>query len=203
MISGYETSFDECWDLVEHWTLVGAEQDLVVAKHRDTQLGFALLLRFYGWFGRFPRVRAELHKDVVEFAARQLGVDAGSWGFYEWAGRTIKRHRAEIHAYLGFRECTVVDAEKLTDWLAGDHAQKERPFELAKDAVLAEPRLSVILSRSCCCSGEDEEVQGVNHGTGLTLRCLAQSGQACGILVVAYQLQRGVCLAAQCRRGLA
>jgi len=34
-------------DLVEHWTVVGAEQDLVAAKHRDTQLGFALLLKFY------------------------------------------------------------------------------------------------------------------------------------------------------------
>ncbi|MEV0216122.1 hypothetical protein [Micromonospora sp. NPDC050695] len=42
-------------DLVEHWTLVGAEQDLVAAKHRDTQLGFALLLKFYGRFDRFPR----------------------------------------------------------------------------------------------------------------------------------------------------
>ncbi len=120
--------------------MVGAEQDLVAAKHRDTQLGFALLLKFYGRFGRFPRGRAELHEDVVEFVARQLGVQAGSLGFYEWAGRTIKRPRAEIRADLGFRECTVVDAEKLTDWLAGGYAQKERRFELAKDAVLAELR---------------------------------------------------------------
>ncbi|WP_405097542.1 DUF4158 domain-containing protein [Micromonospora sp. NBC_01412] len=127
-------------DLVEHWTLVGAEQDLVAAKHRDTQLGFALLLKFYGRFGRFPRGRAEPHDDVVEFVARQLGVDVGSLGFYEWAGRTIKRHRAEVRAHLGFRECMVADAEKLTDWLAGDYAQKERRFELAKDAVLAELR---------------------------------------------------------------
>jgi hypothetical protein len=29
-------------DLVEHWTVVGAEQDLVAAKHSDTRLGFAL-----------------------------------------------------------------------------------------------------------------------------------------------------------------
>ena len=76
-------------DLVEHWTVVGAEQDLVAAKHRDTQLAFALLLKFYGRFGRFPRGRAELHNDAVEFVARQLGVDAGSLGFYEWTGRTI------------------------------------------------------------------------------------------------------------------
>jgi TnpA family transposase len=127
-------------DLVEHWTVVGAEQDLVAAKHRDTQLGFALLLKFYGRFGRFPRGRAEFHDDAVEFIARQLAVDAGSLGFYEWTGRTIERHRAEIRAHLGFRQCTVGDAEKLTDWLASDYAQKERRYELAKDALLAECR---------------------------------------------------------------
>jgi hypothetical protein len=103
----------ELGDLVEHWTLVGDERDLVAAKHSDTQLGFALLLKFYGRFGRFPRGRSELHDDAVEFVARQLGVSAGSVGFYEWSGRTIKRHRAEIRAYLGFRECTVADAEDL------------------------------------------------------------------------------------------
>ncbi len=34
----------------------------------------------------------------------------------------------------------MADAEKLTDWLAGDYAQKKRRFELVKDAVLAELR---------------------------------------------------------------
>jgi len=76
----------------------------------------------------------------VEFVARQLGVDSGSLGFYEWTGRTIERHRAEIRAHLGFRQCTVGDAEKLTDWLASDYAQKERRYELVKDALLAECR---------------------------------------------------------------
>jgi hypothetical protein len=70
--------------------VVGGEQDLVAAKHCDTQLAFALLLKFYGRFGRFPRGRVELHNDAVEFVARQLGVDAGWLGFYEWTGRTIK-----------------------------------------------------------------------------------------------------------------
>jgi hypothetical protein len=62
-------------DLVEHWTLVGAEQDLLAAEHRDTPLGSALSLTFYG---RFPRGRAELHDDVVDFVARRLGADTGS-----------------------------------------------------------------------------------------------------------------------------
>lgn len=126
-------------DLVEHWTLVGAERDLVVGKHRDTQVGFALMLKFYGRFGRFPRGRAELHPDAVEFVAKQLGADSGSLGFYEWSGRTIKRHRAEIRAHLGFRECTVADAKELTGWLAGDYALiKAAPGNVSLASMLTE-----------------------------------------------------------------
>jgi hypothetical protein len=44
-------------ELIEHWTLVGQETDLVSAKHLDTRLTFALLLKFYGRHGRFPRSR--------------------------------------------------------------------------------------------------------------------------------------------------
>jgi TnpA family transposase len=130
----------ELGDLVEHWTLVGKECGLVAAKNSDTQLGFGLLLKFYGRFGRFPRGRSELHDDAVEFVARQLGVSAGSVGLYEWSGRTIKRHRAEIRAYFGFRECSVADAEELAGWLAGGCAQEERRYELVRDELLAECR---------------------------------------------------------------
>lgn len=130
----------ELGDLVEHWTLVGTERDLVAAKNYDTQLGFALLLKFYGRFGRFPRGRSELHDDAVEFVARQLGVSAGSVGLYEWSGRTIKRHRAEIRVHFGFRECTVADADELAGWVADGYAQEERRYELVRDALVAELR---------------------------------------------------------------
>jgi Domain of unknown function (DUF4158) len=127
-------------DLVEHWTLLDAERNLVVAKQRDTQLGFALLIKFYGRFGRFPRGRGELHPDAVEYLARALGVTPSSLGFYEWSGRTMERHRAEIRRHFGFRECTVADAAKLTDWLAGGYTQRERRFELVREELLAECR---------------------------------------------------------------
>ena len=112
----------------------------MAAKNYDSELGFALLLKFYGRFGRFPHGRSELHDDAVEFVARQLGVDAGSVGFYEWSGRTLTRHRAEIRAHFGFRECTVTDADDIAGWLAGGCAQEERRYELVRDVLLAELR---------------------------------------------------------------
>jgi hypothetical protein len=91
--------------------------------------------------GRFPAGRGELADEladeVVEFVARQVGVAASDLGFYDWSGRQIKAHRAEIRAHLGFRECSVADAGKLTAWLAGHVAQAERRPELVKAELLA------------------------------------------------------------------
>src|SRR5215211_4892211 len=46
-------------ELVERWTLLGGEQDLVAGKRGATRLRFALLLKFYSFRGRFPRGRSE------------------------------------------------------------------------------------------------------------------------------------------------
>ena len=55
-------------------------------------------------------------------------------------GGTIKAHRAEIRAHLGFRECSVADAGKLTAWLAGHVTQAERRPELVREELLARCR---------------------------------------------------------------
>ncbi|KOG31601.1 hypothetical protein ADK34_10380 [Streptomyces viridochromogenes] len=39
-------------------------------KHGATRLGFAVLLKFYTQYGRFPRNRAELPGEAVEFPRR-------------------------------------------------------------------------------------------------------------------------------------
>ncbi|OEJ37344.1 hypothetical protein BGK70_03485 [Streptomyces agglomeratus] len=113
-------------ELVEHWTLLKDEQALVSGKRGATRLGFAVLLKFYTQYGRFPRGRAELAGEAVEFVARQVQVPASELGFYDWTGRTVEYHRAQIREHLGFRECSVADAEKLTAYLAEHVAHKER-----------------------------------------------------------------------------
>lgn len=44
-------------ELVEHWTLLDDEQEMVAGKRGATKLGFALLLKFYTRYGRFPAGR--------------------------------------------------------------------------------------------------------------------------------------------------
>ncbi|GAB3214239.1 hypothetical protein GCM10027294_52970 [Marinactinospora endophytica] len=94
-------------ELVEHWTVLDDEQDLVTGKRGTTKLGFALLMKYYTRHGRFPRGRADFPDEVVGFVARQVKVPATDFGFYEWSGRTIEYHRKQTEggglAVLGGR----------------------------------------------------------------------------------------------------
>ncbi|MGH3199889.1 MAG: hypothetical protein ACRDOH_09575 [Streptosporangiaceae bacterium] len=68
-------------------------------------------------------------------------------GFTSGPGRTVKRHRAEIRALFGFRECTVADAEELAGWLAGGYAQEERRYELVRDEEITAEEIREILKQ--------------------------------------------------------
>jgi hypothetical protein len=113
-------------ELVEHWTVLEYERKLIARKRGPTRLGFAVLLKFFTQRGRLPSGRSELPDEAIEFVARQVKVSASDMGFYEWSGSTIEYHRAQIREHLGFRECSVVDQDKLTDWLAANVAHAER-----------------------------------------------------------------------------
>ena len=122
-------------ELVERWTVLGDDQDLIAGKRGPTRLGFALLLKFFTQYGRFPEGRSELPDEAVEFVARQVKVPASDLGFYEWSNSSaLKYHRAQIRRHFGFRECSVADQEKFTDWLAAHVANAERD----RDKVRAE-----------------------------------------------------------------
>jgi len=127
-------------ELIEFWTLLDEDRELLVGKRGASALGFALLLKHYSHVGRFPRGRSDLSHAVIEFVARQVGVDASDVGFYEWSGRTIEYHRNQIRAHLEFRVATISDQEKLTAWLASNVAHAERRPERVRDELLAQFR---------------------------------------------------------------
>jgi Transposase. len=127
-------------ELVEFWTLLDGELQQLGAKRGSARLGFAILLKFYTRHGRFPRGRAEVADEAVGFVARQVGVAASELGFYGWSGRTIESHPAQIRHYLGFRECTVTDAEKLAEWLAAGVCRSERRPDQVRERLLTRCR---------------------------------------------------------------
>jgi TnpA family transposase len=127
-------------ELVEFWTLLDEDRELLTGKRGATGLGFALLLKHYSRYGRFPRGRSDLADEVIEFVARQVGVDGADLGFYEWSGSTIEYHRSQIRVHLGFREATVNDQERLTSWLAGNVAHAERRPDRVREELLTQFR---------------------------------------------------------------
>ena len=126
--------------MIDQWTLVGDELGLVSGKRGATRLGFALLLRFYIERGRFPRGRSEIPDAAIDYVARQVGVERTEIAFYEWTGRTFEYHRAQIRMALGFRECSVADADGITQWLVEHVTQIERSADRVREDLLAECR---------------------------------------------------------------
>ncbi len=127
-------------DLVAAWTLVGDDWRLLGNKTGATRLGFALLLKFFELEGGFPEGAGELPAAVVEYVARQVHVDAARFNGYDWSGRSIKYHRAQIRKEHGFREATRGDEAKLTRWLAEEVAPLEVSDERLTAALLGRCR---------------------------------------------------------------
>jgi hypothetical protein len=66
---------------------------------------------------RFPHIKSEIPKTVIEYIAKQLKMNPDVFSEYDWTGRTITYHRLEIRTYFGFRETTLLDVDLLTEWL--------------------------------------------------------------------------------------
>ncbi|WP_434740048.1 DUF4158 domain-containing protein [Micromonospora sp. SH-82] len=92
---------------------------------------------------------------------------------------------AQIRAHLGFRECTVADAEKLTRWLAAAVCEAERRPELVRDEMLSRTRAERVeppagSTGSCarpCTRARDADRPGHGQAAGRRSRPAAGPGR--------------------------
>jgi hypothetical protein len=82
----------------------------------------------------FRQARSEIPDQAVAHVARLVDVPAAELRSYEWDGRTIKAHRADIRRYFGFWECSVADADKAAEWLAVNVCEKERQADQVRES---------------------------------------------------------------------
>lgn len=127
-------------DLIACWTLGDEDWRLVGNKTGATRLGFALLLKFFELEARFPRHSGEMPRDAITYVAGLVKVPAEAFTGYEWSGRTIEYHRAQVRAALGFREATREDEERFAAWLAQEVCPVELREERLREALLARCR---------------------------------------------------------------
>ncbi len=60
---------------------------------------------------------------------------------YDWSGRSIRSHRGQIRKAFGFRECSVGDEQKLTEWLAEEVCPVEGRADRLREALAARCRV--------------------------------------------------------------
>ena len=124
----------ESEELIESWTLVDADMELVANKTGVTRLGFVVLLKFYEIEGRFPRDRDEVPPVAVAYLAQLVGVRPEAFEQYSWASRTVKYHRAQIREAFGTRLATKADEERWAVWLAAEVC----PVETRRERLVEE-----------------------------------------------------------------
>lgn len=107
-------------ELVASWTLSSAELSLLSNRTGHGRLGFAVLLKFFQQEGSFPDSLKAIPATILNYLSEQTGVLQLEMEQYDWHGRTAKRQRAEILAFLGFKRFRAPDRETLLQWLRMD-----------------------------------------------------------------------------------
>jgi hypothetical protein len=126
------------WDteeLIENWTLLPAELNLVGNKVGANQIGFAVLLKYFQIYARFPDSSKEISNSILSYIAQQLQIPSTSYSDYDWQGRSITNHRAAIRKIFGFRVTKVVDGEEMVDWLKAEIIPNEQRIEPISELV--------------------------------------------------------------------
>ena len=59
-------------ELIENWTLVPQELKLVKNKLGGNQIGFALLLKHFQLFARFPDSQSSIPQTIISYIAHQI-----------------------------------------------------------------------------------------------------------------------------------
>jgi TnpA family transposase len=104
-------------ELIDHFTLLPHEHDLLTNKSGVNRLGFVVLFKYFQWEGRFPAHWQEVPRGLVQHLAVTLDLTADSIGGYELGGRTARYHKEQIRQWLGFRPGTTTDADTITAWV--------------------------------------------------------------------------------------
>ena len=124
---------------------IGDELELLRNKSGATRLGFAALLKFVLWRGRFPRALRELPDDAVAHLARQVRVPAGELGPFDFASRTAQAPpHARSAPTRAFGSAASPTPTALTVWLAEHVAGVERRDDRVREQLLARCRQQLI-----------------------------------------------------------
>lgn len=93
------------------------ELRLVQTKPYKNKLPFALMIKFFQLENRYPSNDNVISPELVGFLVNQLGINEKLIEKFDWENRNSERYRQEIREFLGYKQATLADSEKLVTWL--------------------------------------------------------------------------------------
>ena len=126
------------WDteeLIENWTPLPQELELVKKKVGGNQIGFALLLKHFQLFAYFPEDKSSIFQVVISYIASQVNLPESDYSDYDWQGRWAKAYRGEIRRLFNFRVISVQDSEDMVTWLIDEILPNEQKNEAITEFV--------------------------------------------------------------------
>jgi len=123
-------------ELVLRWTLSPDDEQLTADHGDEAKLGLMCQLAFWREHARFPDVEADIAPAVVEYLAQQVGMAADVIERYDFTGRSGRRHRRTVLAYLAVSDFDDTAEAAFRAWLLADRLPGE-PSPLALEAEVS------------------------------------------------------------------
>lgn len=105
------------------------EKRFLANRSNHGRFALAAFLKFFLSKGRFPDHPGEVRQSALEAISEQLRLPASTWSALNWDGSIIKRMRAEIREWCGFREITLRDLDDIKHWLTEVAIPQEHRIE--------------------------------------------------------------------------
>jgi len=140
-------------ELLEHFTILDPEFELIEGMTRFNKIGFLVLLKYFQIEASFPTKTEDVPSVLIKYIARQLNVDPSVFKKDALEGRTYSRHKKQIRTHFGFKVATVKDYYTIGLWLESnsiwydqkkvkiDAYMKFREFKLEPLSVMRMNRL--------------------------------------------------------------
>ena len=122
-------------ELMESFTIVPSERELLGTKSGASRLGCAVLLKYFQFEGRFPTTWDDVPREVIRHLAQSFGVSPDAYRQYDLDERLARYHKDQIRQWTGFRQGNTVDAEAMKAWSCAQSRVDETTIPVLTDRL--------------------------------------------------------------------
>jgi hypothetical protein len=123
--------------LVESFTILPSDRELLGTKSGASRLGGAVLLKYFQCEGRFPATWHDVPREVRRHLAQSVGVSPETYRHSDLDERLARYHKEQIRQGTGVRQGHTTDAEAITAWGCAHSRVEETTIPVLIDRLTA------------------------------------------------------------------